>query len=786
MQSKYIKMLEYNKIIDILSSFAITYLGKEKCKSLLPSFDYDTVNSSLLATDYAFSLVNKLGTLPLNDIPDIMVLLKTLDSGLSLSCKELLDIGIVLKTSQRLNSYFSNESISEDISSFFSSWTNDLYMNPTIEKEIFSKIIDENTIDDKASSNLCSIRRKIRSIESNIKDKLNSFIHSSSYSKYIQEPVITIRNDRYVIPVKEEYRSQIKGFVHDVSASGSTVFVEPISVFEMNNEISHLRADEANEIQKILADLSNLLLPVTLQLSNTVNALADLDFMFAKANYAKSINATLPVLNQEKHIDLIKARHPLINPDKVVPTSLSLGKDFKTLVVTGPNTGGKTVTLKTIGLLCLMAYSGLFIPANENSSIHVFSHVFVDIGDEQSIQESLSTFSSHMVNIVEILNNLDDNSLVLLDELGSGTDPIEGSSLAISILETLFKSSSITVATTHYPEIKNYALVTDGFENASCEFDVENLKPTYKLLIGIPGRSNAFAISRRLGLNQEILDRATSFLEKDEIHMEELLKNIYDDKIEIEKEKINIQKSEQQITLLRKKLEQDFSDLTEKRNKLIEDAKIEARKILLNAKETSTLAIKQINEISNSTASIRDLNQIRNKLNDSIKNTTVTIPTTHVFENNEEIKKGDSVFISNLNQFGTVLSNPNRSNQVQVQVGPTKLTLPTSSLALKNNAKKNNQTTLTTSVQNSFKSKSATTEINVIGCNVEEAIFLIDKFLDDASLAKLSNIRIVHGKGTGALKNGIHTFLKKHPHVKSFRLGTFGEGEMGVTIVEIK
>lgn len=784
MQNKYEKMLEYAKIMDILSSHAITYLGKELCQALSPSFDNAIVQTRLMETDHAYQLLHKLGGLPLDEIPVIGLSLKNLESGLSLSCKELLEIATILRTNQKLRSYFSEDALSEEEKSYFKNWTDSLYVNPSIEQEIFSKILDENTLDDKASPTLSSIRRKIRSTEQAIKNKLNDFLHSSNYSKYIQEPVIMIRNGRYVIPVKEEYRSQIKGFIHDLSASGSTVFVEPLSVFEMNNELNHLHAEEQVEIQTILANLSNRLAPYTEALSCSITAIGNLDFLFSKASYAKSLNATLPILNQNKQIHLIAARHPLIDVTQVVPISLSLGKDFRTLVITGPNTGGKTVTLKTVGLICLMAYSGLFIPANENSTLAVFSDVFVDIGDEQSIQESLSTFSSHMVTIIEILERATENSLILLDELGSGTDPIEGSSLAISILETLFKRGALTISTTHYPEIKNYALVTKGFENASCEFDVENLKPTYRLLIGIPGKSNAFAISKRLGLKQDILDRATSFLNQDEIHMEEVLKSIYDDKIEIEKTKEEIQKSEQQITLLKKKLEQNFSDLTDKRNKIIEDAKIEARNLLLNAKETASQTIKKINQLSSTTSSTRELNQIRNNLNDAIKN-TVTHSLMETVENEEEIKKGDFVLVTSLNQTGTVLSNPNKANQVQVQVGSTKMTLPITYLVLKEKPKKEKNSSHT-SVQNSFKAKTATTEINGIGCNVEESLFLVDKFLDDASLAKLSQVRIVHGKGTGTLKNGIHTFLKKHPHVKSFRLGTFGEGEMGVTVVELK
>ena len=784
MYNKVLDMLEYNVILEQVSGFASTYIGKDKILNLLPSNSFDEVNKLICETNEAYSMIKRFGNAPLDSIEDVGISLKLLISSHVLSCKDLLDLSKILKLSRLLNSYFYNDNVVTEDYPNLEPYFEGLYSNLDIENTITSKIIDETTIDDRASTGLYSIRRKLKSVELNIKEKLNSFIHSSTYSKFIQEPVVTIRNNRYVIPVKDEYRSNIKGFIHDVSSSGATVFIEPMAVFEMNNELADLHLKESKEIQEILLSLTNLLVPIVENIEKDLTLIEDLDFIFARAKYSIHINATMPILNQNKKINLINAKHPLIDKDTVVPISLELGTDYKTLVITGPNTGGKTVTLKTIGLLCLMTYSGLFIPADENSSIHVFENVFANIGDEQSIEASLSTFSSHMVNIIQILNNLSDNSLVLLDELGSGTDPIEGSSLAISILETLFNSNCLTICTTHYPEIKNYALVTSGFENASCEFDIENLKPTYKLLIGIPGKSNAFAISRRLGLDNKILDRANHFMKESDISIEELLKSIYDDKIEIEKEKEATQKNLNQIELLRKSLEKDNSDLTEKRNKIIEDAKIEARNILLNAKEQVSTAISEISKACNSNTSIKDLNNIRNTINDEIKN-TLSINVEPISSNDcEEIKKGDTVFVTTLNQNGTVQSNPDKSGNVIVLIGSTKLTLNCSLLKLVKDVK--NNTTSNYNVKQSFKSKTATTEINVIGYNVEEAIFAVDKFLDDSSLAKLSSVRIVHGKGTGTLRAGIHTFLMKHPHEKSFRLGTFGEGETGVTVVELK
>lgn len=483
--------------------------------------------------------------------------------------------------SRELYEYFySNDNINLEDFSILKNYFSSLYTNSSIEQKVFNTILDENTISDNASAKLGNIRRNKRKLEQDIKDKLNKLIHSNTYSKYLQDPVVTIRNDRYVVPVKEEYRSFIKGFTHDMSSSGSTLFIEPLSVFELNNEINNLKIEENIEIEKILAELTNLFVPLSSNLENNNRLIGRLDFIFAKASYSIEINASKPILNDRKVINLIKARHPLIDRDKVVPISLTLGENYNTLVITGPNTGGKTVTLKTVGLLTLMGMSGLNIPASENSSIYVFDNVFADIGDEQSIQDSLSTFSSHMINIIDILNISTSESLFLVDELGSGTDPIEGSSLAISILENLYTKGTLTIATTHYPEIKNYALSTDGFENASQEFDVENLKPTYHLLIGVPGKSNAFAISKKLGLNESILNRASAFLDTDAVQIEDVLKGIYDNKLKIEQEKQEIDKSLEEIKRLRNELEKDNSDVKQKEKELIENAKLEARNFI--------------------------------------------------------------------------------------------------------------------------------------------------------------------------------------------------------------
>lgn len=784
---KNLEKLEFNKVLDILSNFAKTNIGKDYCLSLRPISDKSKLQKLLNETNTAILMRYKKGIPPITEISeDIKIWLKALNSNNILSIKSILDLTRILKISRELKSYFFDDKlINIDDFSVLYDYFNNLYVNIDIEKKVFNTILDENTIADNASQELNRIRVTKKKIEQEIRDKLNHYI--SSYSKYLQEPVITIRNDRYVIPVKEEYRSNIKGFVHDMSNSGSTVFIEPLSIFELNSKITNLIVEENIEIEKILANLTNLLTGISSQLENDLNIVGILDFIFAKANYSISIDANMPIINEDKKINFIKARHPLIDKNKVVPIDINLGYDFTSLVITGPNTGGKTVTLKTVGLLTLMAMSGLNIPAKENSSFYVFDNVFADIGDEQSIQESLSTFSSHMLNIIEILNKSTENSLVLVDELGSGTDPVEGSSLAISILEELHNRNTLTIATTHYPEIKNYALTNNGFKNASQEFDINTLSPTYKLLIGVPGKSNAFAISKKLGLPENILNRANTFIDSDTVRIEDLLKSIYDDKQKIEHEKEEIENKLEDISKLKKNLEKDNFDVQKKQKEIIEKAKINAREILFEAKEEASSIIKEMRSISKDSTSLKDLDNYRNKLNDSIKNTISTNSSNNNINSNIDISKlnvGMTVFVHKFMTDGTLLSLPNKDNQVQVQIGSMKTFVPVSNLSIsKNQSTTNNKKA---GISRISKSKNISSEINVIGQTVEGAIFVIDKYLDDCSLAKLETVRIVHGKGTGKLREGIQKFLKTNPHVKSFRLGTYGEGEMGVTVVELK
>ena len=724
-----IEKLEFNSIRENLSKFTHTFEGKKLASVLEPSSKSMAVQSMLNETNECLKAINVKGDLPVSEINDVSLYIKSLKSSLSLSAKGLLEMCNILRTSREITEYFKDlEESLPSLEDYYSM----LYINKDVENKIAKCVISEDEIADNASTKLYSIRTSKKSLESNIKNKLNQVIRANS--KYIMDPVITIRDGRFVIPVKDEYRSFVKGFIHDTSSSGSTVYIEPMVVFEINNRINSLIIEENKEIERILSELSSLLYPIVYNIEQDVKVISKLDLINAKAKLAIEMDANLPILSD--NINLVKARHPLISKDKVVPIDIYVGKDFKTLVITGPNIGGKTVSLKTVGLLSIMAQSGLFIPASENSTIKVFENIFVDIGDEQSIVESLSTFSSHMTNIVKIVESVNDKSLVLVDELGSGTDPIEGASLALALLEYFHNKGAITVATTHYHEIKNYCITHDGFENASCEFDIEKLEPTYHLLIGIPGKSNAFAISKRLGLKTSILDRANSLVEKPDTDVETLMKEIYDDRITIENLKKEEEKNLNQVTLLRKSLEKEVSSKLENEEKKIEKAKKEAREILIDAKEEANRVIRELNGLGSK--DLKKANQLRNKLNESLKDT----------ESNQGL---DLSVLLKLNH--QEINKPTGKNNVHIQ---------------------------NTSSQN------VSSEINLIGENVDTAVAELDKYLDNCTMAHLKQVRIIHGKGTGKLREGIHNYLKKSKYVSSFRIAGFGEGDYGVTIAELK
>ena len=794
-----LKKLEFNKILEIISNYCKTYIGKNHVSELRPSQDKEEIQKMLDETSQGVILIQRNSTPPLGEIADITVYLKTLDSCGTLSIKALLEIQNILQMSANLKKYFEKDYLETSDFSAIEQYFIDLYVNPSIVATFAKSIVDEDTIADTASSKLQDIRRRERKIEQDIRSKLNGILHSSTYSKYMRENLVTIRNGRFVIPVKEEYRSAVKGFVHDMSSSGSTVFIEPIAVFDLNNELSNLHIEEELEIEIILQNLSGLLYPYTKEIENNVQLIGKLDFIFAKAHYSLNLHCTTPKINEEKFIDFKNARHPLIAPANVVSISVELGKDFSSLIITGPNTGGKTVTLKTIGLLSAMACSGLNIPTDEHSSFYIFDHIFADIGDAQSISESLSTFSSHMSNIVKITQTATSNSLILVDELGSGTDPLEGAHLAISILQYFTEMKCLTVATSHYQELKKYALVTPGFKNASVEFDIENLKPTYRLLIGIPGKSNAFAISRKLGLDENIIERASSMIDKETVNLEDLLKNIYDNKSKIEDEKLRTSLALQEAEELRNSLKHQHSNVSNKEKELIANAKQEAKQILLDAKETANSIIKDMN----SAPSASKANKLRNALNEKINSINTHVEDVELPDNllptiaREDIKPGLNVYVSSLKTNGVVVSNISKDDTVQVQIGIMKMKVDIKNLqeTEKSNSsahassavsKKNRTTNYSYVGRSSLKAQNVSPEINLLGLTVDEAIPIVDKYLDDCYIAKLSPVRIVHGKGTGALRNGIHHYLKSNKLVDSFRLGTFGEGEMGVTIVNLK
>jgi DNA mismatch repair protein MutS2 len=785
-----LKRIEYDEIKNLVKKYTKTYIGKNLLDEMLPDYNKDRVISNLEKTNCAFSLINSFQSIPIDYFDNIDVFIKTLDSGSGLSAKALLEIAKVLKMSEEVHDYYfkNRDSLEGDFSSIENYFSN-LFYNKDLEKRITDAIIDETSIADNASSKLATLRRNRRSLEQQIKEKLNKFIHSSTYSKYLMDNLVTLRNDRYVVPVKAEYKSQIKGSVLDMSSTGTTLFIEPAVIFDLNNDINNIKLEEEIEIEKILLGLSLNLMPYTNQIKNNVQILGNLDFIFAKAKYSMEINGIIPKINDNKLVVLDKARHPLIDKNKVVPINVSIGNDYNNLIISGPNTGGKTVTLKTVGLLLAMAYSGIMIPANESSEIYVFDNIFVDIGDEQSIEENLSTFSSHMVNIKEITQNATDKSIILIDELGSGTDPEEGASLAIAILEYFNSIGATTICTTHYKELKNYALVTPCFKTASSDFDIENLRPTYKLIIGVPGKSNAIAISKKLGIDDIIIENAKSKIDNDSVHIEDLLKEIYLEKEELDKKLDEANKNLEQAKLLTKNLKRDNQKLDEEAEAIISKAKKEAFEILTDAKEEASDLIRELN---NPKVNSKDANNIRNKLNDSIKNIYKDVKKkkdpNEVIDINE-LSIGDEVFVNSLELNGNIVNIKN-NKEVIVRIGNFDQLIKLNDIDLIRKASsikpiKENKVDSSNKLS-SMKAKEIASEINLIGLTVDEAVSILDKYIDDSVLAKIDEIRIVHGKGTGKLREGIQRYLKSNNRIESFRIGGYFEGQMGVTIAKIK
>jgi len=782
MDEYYFEKIEFTQIRQILSNYCKTYIGKDKAISLLPYLSLNEINKAISQTTEALKLIFRRGNVPIEEIADITIHLKKIKDASTLSITELLDVANILKISRQTYDYFFNNEFDDNQDDFklLNNLFNNLYKNVNIENEIYRCIIDENTIDDHASPELLRIRRSKKNKESEIKNKLNTFLNS----KYVQDAIITIRDGRYVIPIKSEYKADVKGFVHDVSSSGSTFYIEPMAIFEINNEIISLETEEKIEIEKILQRLSGLLYGLENEIENTINLIGLLDFIFAKAKFSRDYDMNEPIISNDRIIQLNSAWHPLIDKDIAVKNDICVGNKFNTLIITGPNTGGKTVSIKTVGLLALMALSGMHITAGENSKIPFFDNVFLSIGNEQSISDSLSTFSAHIKKIVKILEKVSNKSLVLLDELGTGTDPVEGAALGISILEKLQSIGCLTLATTHYPQIKEYAIVAKGFENASVEFDMDNMSPTYKLLIGIPGESNAFIISKKLGIDNSIIDRAKELIDDDQLKLEELINSLHRDKSIIEKERINIEEKSKRVTELEAKLSTSMDNAKVKEKQLIEKARADARQILIDAKEEVNEIIKKAEK----TANLGQQNKLRNRLNDKIKTTQAEelVTASNKAISIEDVKIGKQVFVPSLSQSGNIISLPDKDNNVLVQLGVIKMTLNINQLEASNSEQKSIKKDVKYHKEHSMKIKAISPEINVIGKNVDEACMEIDKYLDECALGGLISVSIIHGKGTGILRKGVQSFLKTHPHVKSYRDGLYGEGEQGVTIVELK
>lgn len=788
MNKKTYKTLEFNKILKTLSDFTQNESVKEKITALEPATDSKAVISALKETTEAVGILTRRGEAPGFKIADVTKSISRIERGGVMTMRELCQLSSCLNTARRLKAYIEDDKISEGTSVFGVASTITNLKN--VENEINDKIINEEEMQDSASPALYAIRKRIKSQATKIRDTLNSLI-TGHYSKYLQEPIITMRGERYVIPVKAEHKGEIKGIVHDASASGSTVFIEPASVVEMTNETAELEAREKEEIEKILAELSNFVVEYSHEIFVNTKAVLTLDFIFCKAKLARSQKATEPKINTDGIIDIKRARHPLLDAEKVVPIDISIGRDYDTLVITGPNTGGKTVSLKTLGLFTLMAQSGLHIPASENSQIAVFENIFSDIGDEQSIEQSLSTFSSHIVNLVDILNKITKDTLVLADELGAGTDPTEGAALAISIIEYIRSFGARVVATTHYSELKMYALTTDGVENASCEFDVNTLSPTYRLMIGIPGKSNAFAISKRLGIKDVILNNAKSRLDNDNIKLEDVIQSLEESRKKAEIDSKSAHDAFRDAKIYKANIRRELDDLEKKKAKIMQDARAEALAIIESAKAQSQEVLKEVREIKAS-ESYSELVKKAQKAKDALKGESDKILAG---ANNETInrkplknvKLGQTVRVVSLNADAQVISEPDKKGNLTVQAGIMKIKTNLADLTRTDSAKEEKKKSK--AIQTAFKidkKTTATLETDVRGMTLDEALLVVDKFIDDAYLTGLSEVTVIHGKGTGVLRSGISEFLRKHPTVKSYRAGRFGEGEMGVTVITLK
>lgn len=791
MNEKALKTLEYYKIIDMLEAFATSSIGKNKCRQLRPLDNLTEIETMQQETADALSRIYQKGSLSFSGVKDVRGSLKRLEVGSTLGIGELLAIRSLLENASRAKAYSRRETENEHTDSLDNMFELIEPLSP-LATEIGRCILSEDEISDDASTGLRQVRRSMKLTNDKIHTQLSSFVSGNSRT-YLQDAVVTMRNGRYCIPVKAEYKSQVPGMIHDQSSTGSTIFVEPMTIVRLNNEMRELEIQEQKEIEMILSNLSQLAAENLDAIFDDIKLLSELDFIFARAQLAKSQNATEPRFNRDRIIDIKKARHPLIDKHKVVPIDIRIGETFDLLIVTGPNTGGKTVSLKTVGLLTLMGQSGLHIPAFDNSRLSVFREVYADIGDEQSIEQSLSTFSSHMTNVVRFMETADSDSLVLFDELGAGTDPTEGAALAIAILSTLHERGIRAMATTHYSELKVYALSTPGVENASCEFDVETLRPTYRLLIGVPGKSNAFAISQKLGLPLSIIERAKEQISQEDETFEDVLSNLEESRKTIESEREELASYKEEIKTLKEQLEEKQDKLDQRKERIIAEANEEAHRILREAKDYADQTMRIFNKAGKDSMSAKELEKhrsdLRKKMDKAGKKVALKTPQKQKSTlRPQDLSLGDSVKVMSLNVKGTVSSKPDSKGMLFVQMGILRSKVHISDLQLIDEPVITGPALTRTGAGKIKMNKSASvrTEINLLGKTVDEAVSELDKYLDDAYLAHLSSVRIVHGKGTGALRKGVHNYLKRLKYVQDFHLAEFGEGDAGVTIVEFK
>ena len=790
MNQKSLTKLEFPKIIEMLTDHASSPGGASFCRRIKPMTDLNKINTAQEQTSAAFTRIVKKGIPSFSGCYAVSDSLKRLEIGSALSAPELLRIGKLLQTTARIKSYGRHEN-ADDQADCLDVYFEQLAPLTPLSAEIDRCILGEDEISDDASSKLKQIRRSINGMNDKIHSTMTGLLNGSMRT-YLQDAIITMRGDRYCLPVKAEYRSQVNGLIHDQSATGSTLFIEPMAVVKLNNDIRELEIEEAKEIEVILSTLSAQADLHRDEIRYDLENMVELDFIFARAALAMEQNANEPIFNTEGKIHLRKARHPLINAKKVVPIDLSLGEDFDLLIVTGPNTGGKTVSLKTVGLLTLMGQSGLHIPALDRSSLSVFDEVYADIGDEQSIEQSLSTFSSHMTNVVSFLDKADRNSLVLFDELGAGTDPTEGAALAIAILSTLHERGIRTMATTHYSELKIYALSTPGVENACCEFDVETLSPTYRLLVGVPGKSNAFAISSKLGLPDYIINKAKDEISEQDESFEDVLTTLEQNRITLEREKEELARTRAEVESLKQSLAKNQEQIDARKEKMISNATEEAQRILREAKEYADQTMRDFQKFGKENVSVREMEQkrtaLREKMNKLDKKKAKEVPKRTGNLRPQDLHLGDAVKVLSMNLKGTVSTRPDSKGNLFVQMGIMRTKVHISDLVLIDEAVITGPSISRTSSGKSKLSKAATisTEINLLGKTVDEAVAELDKYLDDAYLSHLPSVRVVHGKGTGALRKGIHNYLRRQKHVADFHLAEFGEGDAGVTIVTFK